>query len=311
MLLKSKITGAVSASETARAAVLRGSILGAGSYVIWGLVPLFWKQIQHVPASEIMLFRIGCTVLFCLGLVAWMGRISALAAIVRDRRMLGLLSLSAVLIGVNWWIFIWAVNDGRILETSLGYFINPLMSIFLGVTLLGERLNRLQYWAVGIAALGVLYQTVTVGVAPWVSLSLAGTFAIYGLVRKHTNVQSIDGLLVETTLILPIALVYGGWLLSSGEMRFVQEDLGTQALLILAGPLTAIPLMLFASAVRLVRLSTIGFLQYIAPTLTMLTAVFIYGEPFGPERMVTFGLIWLALGLVTYDLIRRDYSAAA
>lgn len=286
-------------------------LLGASSYVIWGLVPLFWKQIQHVPASEIMLFRIGCTVLFCLGLVAWMGRLRALAAILADRRLVGLLAISAALIGVNWWIFIWAVNDNRILETSLGYFINPLMSIFLGVTLLGERLNRLQTAAVAVAAAGVLYQTVALGVAPWVSLSLAGTFAIYGLVRKHTNVQSIDGLLVETTLILPIAMIYGYWLWSSGTMRFVQDGLATQALLLMAGPFTAIPLMLFASAVRKIRLSTMGFLQYIAPTLTMLTAVFIYHEPFGADRAITFGLIWLALALVTYDLVRRDYSAAA
>lgn len=300
-----------SASEAARASVAQGMILGASSYVIWGLVPLFWKQIQHVPSSEIMLFRIGCTVLFCLALLGWMGRLKAVAKLWTDKRLLGLLAVSATLIGANWWIFIWAVNDGRILETSLGYFINPLMSIFLGVVVLGERLNRLQSVAVGIAALGVLYLTVATGVAPWVSLFLAGSFAVYGLVRKHTNVQSIDGLLVETTLIMPVALAYGFWLWASGGMRFVQEGPGTQILLLMAGPLTAIPLMLFASAVRRVRLSTMGFLQYIAPTLTMLTAVFVYHEPFGTDRAVAFGLIWLALGLVTFDLVRRDYSAAA
>jgi chloramphenicol-sensitive protein RarD len=311
MQWKSPSSGAFDAVETARAQAAQGVMLGVASYVVWGLVPLFWKQIQHVPSAEIMLFRIGCTVAFCLGLVAWMGRLTALAAIVRNGRLLGLLCVSAGLIGVNWWIFVWAVNDGRILETSLGYFINPLMSIFLGVTLLGERLNRLQTVAVGVAAAGVLFQTVAAGVPPWVSLSLAATFAVYGLVRKHTNVQSIDGLLVETALILPVALAYGFWLLWSGGMRFVQDGLQTQLLLLLAGPLTAIPLMLFASAVRKVRLSTMGFLQYIAPTLTMLTAVFVYHEPFGATRAVAFGAIWLALGLVTYDLIRRDYSAAA
>jgi chloramphenicol-sensitive protein RarD len=301
----------LTAQEAARAEIVRGTLLGAGAYVIWGLVPLFWKQLQHVPASEIMLFRVGCTVLFCLGLVAWMGRLRALAGILRDRRTMGLLAISSALIGANWWIFIWAVNEGRILETSLGYFINPLMSIFLGVTVLGERLNRLQSIAVGIAAAGVLYLTVASGVAPWVSLSLAISFAIYGLVRKHTNVQSIDGLLIETALILPVAVVYGVWLWSSGGMRFVQDGPTTQFLLLLAGPATAVPLMLFASAVRRIRLSTAGFLQYIAPTLTMLTALFVYHEPFGPERAVAFGLIWVALALVTYDLIRRDYSAAA
>lgn len=310
MLLKTELP-VLTAQEAARAEIVRGTLLGAGAYVIWGLVPLFWKLLQHVPASEIMLFRIGCTVLFCLGLVAWMGRLSALAGIVRDRRTMGLLAISSALIGFNWWVFIWAVNDGRILETSLGYFINPLMSIFLGVTVLGERLNRLQSVAVGVAALGVLYLTIASGVAPWVSLSLAVSFAVYGLVRKHTPVQSIDGLLVETALILPVALAYGAWLWSSGGLRFVQDGPVTQVLLILAGPLTAIPLMLFASAVRRIRLSTAGFLQYIAPTLTMLTALFIYHEPFGHERAVAFALIWLALGLVTYDLIRRDYSAAA
>jgi chloramphenicol-sensitive protein RarD len=311
MSLKTQNPAGSAPDSDARAQVTQGVLLGASSYVIWGLVPLFWKQIQHVPASEIMLFRIGCTVLFCLGLVAWMGRLSALAAIWQDRRTLGLLAISAVLIGGNWWIFIWAVNDGRILETSLGYFINPLMTIFLGVTVLGERLNRLQTLAVAIAAAGVLYQTIAVGVAPWVSLTLAASFAVYGLVRKHTNVQSIDGLLVETTLILPVALAYGFWLASHGGMRFMHDGAVTQILLLLAGPLTAIPLMLFASAVRKVRLSTMGFLQYIAPTLTMLTAVFVYHEPLGHDRLITFGLIWAALILVSYDLIRRDYSAAA
>lgn len=310
MLLKPRSAPVLSPSEAARASVVQGSILGAGAYVVWGLVPLFWKQLQHVPSSEIMLFRIGCTVLFCLALVAWMGRLTGLAAIVRDRRTIGLLAISSALIGANWWIFIWAVNDNRILETSLGYFINPLMSIFLGVAVLGERLNRLQTAAVAIAALGVLYQAVALGAVPWVSLTLAASFAVYGLVRKHTPVQSIDGLLVETTLILPIALLYGGWLLSQGNMRFVDETPTTQFLLLLAGPATAIPLMLFASAVRRVRLSTMGFLQYIAPTLTMLTAVFVYHEPFDHTRAITFGLIWLALALVSYDLIRRDYSAA-
>lgn len=310
MLLKPRSAPVLSPSEAARASVVQGSILGAGAYVVWGLVPLFWKQLQHVPSSEIMLFRIGCTVLFCLALVAWMGRLTGLAAIVRDRRTIGLLAISSALIGANWWIFIWAVNDNRILETSLGYFINPLMSIFLGVAVLGERLNRLQATAVAIAALGVLYQAVALGAVPWVSLTLAASFAVYGLVRKHTPVQSIDGLLVETTLILPIALLYGGWLLSQGNMRFIGETPTTQFLLLLAGPATAIPLMLFASAVRRVRLSTMGFLQYIAPTLTMLTAVFVYHEPFDHTRAITFGLIWLALALVSYDLIRRDYSAA-
>jgi chloramphenicol-sensitive protein RarD len=309
MSLKSSVLPAAS-DEAARADLRLGVILGASSYVIWGLVPLFWKQIAHVPASEIMLFRIGCTVLFTAGLLAWMGRLGGLGGIFRDRSALAWLGVSATLIGVNWWIFIWAVNDGRILETSLGYFINPLMSIFLGVTLLGERLNRLQSVAVGVAALGVVHQTWALGVAPWVSLSLAATFAFYGLVRKRVAVQSIDGLFVETLLILPVALAYGWWLAQSGAMRFFQDGAATQVLLILAGPLTAIPLMLFAAAVRRVRLSTMGFLQYVAPTLTMLTAVFIYHEPFTQAHAITFGLIWAALALVTFDLLRRDYSAA-
>jgi chloramphenicol-sensitive protein RarD len=309
MALKSDASP-LNSAQSARAELHLGMLLGAGSYVIWGLVPLFWKQIAHVPASEIMLFRIGCTVLFTLGLLAWVGRLGGLGAIFRDRSAIIWLSVSAALIGVNWWIFIWAVNDGRILETSLGYFINPLMSIFLGVTLLGERLNRLQSAAVGIATLGVVHQTWALGVAPWVSLSLAATFAFYGLVRKRVAVQSIDGLFVETLMILPIALIYGWWLAQSGEMRFLQDGPATQALLLLAGPLTAIPLMLFAAAVRRVRLSTMGFLQYIAPTLTMLTALFIYNEPFSQAHAITFGLIWAALALVTFDLLRRDYSAA-
>lgn len=284
--------------------------LGAGSYVMWGLVPLFWKQLQHVSSAEILVFRVLFTVVFTAGILAWLGRLRSLAAIVRDRRTLAGLTVSATLIGGNWWLFIWAVNTGRILETSLGYFINPLMSILLGVWALGERLNRHQQIAVGIAALGVLNQTVAAGVTPWVSLALAGSFALYGLMRKQTAAGSLDGLLVETALIAPVAGLYLWWLAQDGSLAFAREGWGTQILLIMAGPVTAVPLLFFASAVRRVRLSTMGFLQYIAPTLTMLTAVFLYNEPFTAAHMTTFGLIWAALALVTYNLVRRDHSAA-
>ncbi len=291
--------------------VRRGVAYAAGSYVLWGIIPVFWKLLSQFSTSEILVFRIVGTVVFAGAVAALLRRGSQIAEVTRNAKAILALIISALLIGGNWWLFVWSVNNDRILETSLGYFINPLVSIVLGVAVLGERLNAWQMAAIGIACLGVINQAVAAGVLPWISLTLAVSFALYGLVRKQVAVASLDGLLVETTLLLPLTLGYLLLLTGQGQSQFLETSLGNQALLLLAGPVTAVPLLLFAAGVRRVRLSTMGFLQYIAPSLSMLVAVFVYAEPFTSAHAVTFGLIWTALAIVSVDALRRErYSAA-
>ena len=218
---------------------------------------------------------------------------------------------SALLIAVNWGLFIWAVTADRIIDTSLGYYINPLVSFVLGVVWLGERLTKIQLAAIALALLGVINQTVALGYLPWISLVLAVSFGIYGLIRKTVAVESLEGLTVEAILLAPISLGYIVYQVVSQQGAFFHVSLATDLLLVLAGPLTAIPLLLFAAGARLVRLSTMGFLQYLAPSISLVLAVFLYHEPFTQAHAVTFALIWSALALVTWEALRRErYSAA-
>jgi chloramphenicol-sensitive protein RarD len=203
------------------------------------------------------------------------------------------------------------VTVDRIIDTSLGYYINPLVSFVLGVVWLGERLTKVQMAAVALAVLGVINQTVALGYLPWISLVLAVSFGIYGLIRKTVPVESLEGLTIEALLLAPLSLGYIGYMVVSGTGAFLHVDLGTDLLLVLAGPLTAIPLLLFAAGARLVRLSTMGFLQYLAPSISLVIAVFLYSEPFTQAHAVTFALIWSALALVSWEAFRRErYSAA-
>lgn len=218
---------------------------------------------------------------------------------------------SALLIAVNWGLFIWAVTNDRIIDTSLGYYINPLVSFVLGVVWLGERLTKIQLIAIALAVLGVINQTVALGYLPWISLVLAVSFGIYGLIRKTADVESLEGLTIEAIILAPVSLGYIVYLVASGQGAFFHVDLTTDLLLVLAGPITAIPLLLFAAGARLVRLSTMGFLQYLAPSISLVLAVFLYNEPFTQAHAVTFTLIWSALALVTWEALRRErYSAA-
>ncbi|HAH09015.1 MAG TPA: EamA family transporter RarD, partial [Alphaproteobacteria bacterium] len=230
--------------------VRRGVAYAAGSYVLWGIIPVFWKLLSQFSTSEILVFRIVGTVVFAGAVAALLRRGSQIAEVTRNAKAILALIISALLIGGNWWLFVWSVNNDRILETSLGYFINPLVSIVLGVAVLGERLNAWQMAAIGIACLGVINQAVAAGVLPWISLTLAVSFALYGLVRKQVAVASLDGLLVETTLLLPLTLGYLLLLTGQGQSQFLETSLGNQALLLLAGPVTAVPLLLFAAGVR-------------------------------------------------------------
>ncbi len=289
----------------------RGVIYGASAYVTWGIIPIFWKFLGHVSAVEIVTHRIVWTLIFALAaLTAW-ERLPKLWSALRNPRTVMALVVSALLIAVNWGLFIWAVTTDRIIDTSLGYYINPLVSFVLGVVWLGERLTKIQLVAIGLAVLGVINQTVSVGYLPWISLALAISFGIYGLIRKTVAVESLEGLTIEAIILAPVSLGYIVYLVATGQGAFFHTSLTTDLLLVTAGPITAIPLLLFAAGARLVRLSTMGFLQYLAPSISLVLAVFLYHEPFTQAHAVTFALIWSALALVTWEALRRErYSAA-
>jgi len=274
---------------------MRGLLLAISAYGIWGCFPLFFTLLANVSAFEILAHRIVWAYVFTGLVILGMGRRKQLAALIANRRALAWLALSAALITINWLVFIWAVTAGRVLESSLGYFLTPLVSLFLGRLLLKESMNRLQVIAGSIAAVAVLFELVAIGRLPWVSLTLAGSFGLYGLVRKMQPVDSLNGLQVETMIVLPLALLYLAWLWSSRQMVFAQ-NLTDSTLLIAAGALTAVPLLLFAAAAQRLDLIVVGFIMYLNPTLQFLTAVFILDEAYPPQRLLTFVLIWIAMG---------------
>jgi chloramphenicol-sensitive protein RarD len=288
-----------------------GVIYAATAFAVWGIIPIFWKLMAYVPAVEIVMHRIVWSLLFAGAVAVALGKWPLLREALTTRKTLQMLTMSALLIGMNWGLFIWAVNVGRIEETSLGYYINPLVNFALGVMLLGERLTRIQQIAVGLAAAGVIYQTVAVGVFPWISITLAVSFGLYGLIRKQVAVESLVGLTVEAIILTPIALAYLIYLEAHGSGLFLHHDRATDVMLVLAGPLTAVPLLLFAAGVRRIKLSTIGFLQYLAPSISLLLAVLMYNEPFTTAHAVAFGFIWAALALISWEALTREgYSAA-
>jgi len=280
---------------------------GAGyalaAYGWWGLAPAYWKLLAGVPALEVVASRVVWSLVFTVPLVLALGRAGELAEVLRDRRRRLALCGSGALIAVNWGIFIWAVGAGRIVETSFGYFLNPLVSIALGVAFLGEHMRRSQIWALALAALGVLVLGVDTGAAPWIPLALAGSFSLYGLLRKVTQVSSLVGLTIETALVAPVALALLGFGAAHGQSHF-GADLRTSLLLALSGVITAFPLMWFARAARRLPLSTLGFFQYLAPTLSAVLAVAFYGESFGGARAVSLLLIWTGIAVFSLDSAR-------
>jgi chloramphenicol-sensitive protein RarD len=286
----------------------RGIVYAAGAYILWGLLPIYWKALQGVPAGQILAHRIFWSLVF-VGLVltarhnwGW------LSTAIHQPRILLTFALSGALLAVNWFTYIWGVNAGYIVETSLGYFINPLVNVLLGYLVLKERLRPAQWLALSVALAGVLYLTFSYGAFPWIALTLAFSFGTYGLIRKTAALNSAEGLFLETAvLFLP---AFGFLLLqeSRGVGALAHTDPRTNLLLIGAGAVTSIPLLLFAAGARRITLTTLGLLQYIAPTLQFLIGVLIYHEEFGPARVVGFGLIWLALGLYTVESILHRRS---
>jgi chloramphenicol-sensitive protein RarD len=277
-----------------------GLVAAISAFAFWGLAPIYFKLLGPVAADEIIGHRVVWSVVF-LGLVLILRHRSRVLQHLRiSRKTLLALLISGSLIVVNWLIFVYAVNSDRVLSTSLGYFINPLVSVVLGLLIFRERLVPLQALAVGIAAVGTLYMTLRVGQFPWIALGLAFTFALYSVVRKLTEVGPMVGLFWETLLVMPFALVWLGLLAGGGNLAFEHGDWILVMLLVGTGLVTVIPLLLFAAGVRRLPLSTIGILQYLAPTITFLLAVFVYGEPFSLDHAVTFSCIWIALLLFSW-----------
>ena len=275
----------------------RGSLLAVAAYGLWGFAPIYWKQLRALPAGELLAHRVLGSLAIGLLLVAATRRWRELAGVLRSRRRVLPIVASSLLIALNWLIFIEAVNTGHVLATSLGYFLNPLVSVLLGVVFLGERLTHGQIVAVAIGAAGVVYWAVDLGEPPWVALTLAASFGLYGLVRKLAAVGPLEGLTLETGLLMPVALAYLAQRAAQGVLTLPQEDLGLTAFLAGAGVITAAPLLCFTSAARLLPLSALGFFQYLAPSISFLIAVGLYREPFGRAQAIAFACVWAALAV--------------
>ncbi len=295
------------AAATARA----GVFYGLAAYLSWGVAPLYFKTvIQHASAWEVLAHRVLWSAVFLLGLVVVRGQWGVLRRVLlRSPRTLIVLLLTTILISVNWFVFIWVHETNQVLQASLGYFINPLLSVALGFVVLRERLRRLQMLSVFVAALGVLYLTIRSGQAPLLALLLACTFASYGLIRKLVSVEAMVGLTIETLLLAPLCISYLLWADSRGQGAFGQGSSSTDALLLAGGVVTALPLLWFTCAARRLRLVTVGFLQYLAPSGQFLIAVLVFDEPLGRDALASFIIIWAALAIYSADAWRAARRA--
>lgn len=301
-----RLSSAPTSTPPAAASRARTGVLYAcGAFFSWGLVPLYFRALGRASPYEIIAHRVLWSVLLLAvvqGVARGYGKIRALFH--QPKAMAGL-AISSALLTANWLTFVWAVNSGRVLDTSLGYFLTPKVNVMLGLLFLGERLRRTQWLAVALAVTGVLNQIVALGQLPWISMVLAVTFGSYGLFRKRIAVDPATGLFVETMLTAPLALGYLIYLARAGTLVFGHSGRLLDVLLILLGPITAVPLLLFAAGARRLRLATVGFMQYLAPSLTFLLAIFVFGEPLGAARALTFALIWAGIALYAVDGIRN------
>jgi len=280
------------------AASQSGVLYAVFAYTAWGLLPVYWKLFGQIPAIEVLSHRILWSMVFLIGLLVWQRRSSEFWQVWRFKRKVSFLLLTALLLTFNWGLYIYGVNTQRVVETSLGYFINPLANVLLGFAVLKERLNWGQQFAVLLASLGVVNFVWQLGTVPWIALGLAFSFAFYGLLRKLVPVSPMVGLAVETLLAMPVALAFIGYQTAIGTGHF-SANLWLMLLLIGAGVVTSFPLLWFNNAAKRLRLSTLGFFQYIAPSLQLMLGIFLYHESFSRTHAVTFGLIWLAL--LTYS----------
>jgi chloramphenicol-sensitive protein RarD len=294
--------------EKSESAARTGLLYGLTAYGLWGIVPLYFKAVAGVPAEEILAHRIVWSAIFLLGFLLATGRIAALAAVFRSRRALGMLALSTLFVASNWYVFIYSVMSNQMLQGSLGYFILPLVNVAIGTIFFGERMRMPQWFALIFVVGGVAVLVVWLGLFPWIAITLAVTFSIYGVIRKHAPVDGTVGLTVETLLLAPIAagcLLFWG---SHGSLVFGRQRWEMDVLLILSGLVTSIPLMCFAQAVRRLRIVTIGFLQYISPSIQFLLAVALFQERFPREYQVGYGLIWCGLTLFVGDAVHTSWK---
>ena len=282
----------------------KGLLFALAAYFIWGIFPLYWKMIDHIPAMQILAHRILWSFVF-LAIIIVIGRNQNFLQYLKNKRVMLLLTASAILIAANWGIYIYAVNNNQIVEASLGYYINPIINVMLGMLFLKERLNKIQVAALLFALAGIAWLTFSVGKLPVISLLLAFTFGFYALIRKKANLQSMPGLLIETMVLVPVALAYLLFIAKAGSGAFLSGSVQDDIFLIVAGPVTAIPLFLFGIAAPKIPLSTMGFIQYFSPTIQLLIGVIIFNEPFTHANLVCFVLVWAGLALYSYSVVRQ------
>ncbi|EOD78966.1 Protein rarD [Grimontia indica] len=283
----------------------RGVMLALGAYTMWGVAPLYFKALTDVPPMEVLVHRVIWSFFFLALILHASGGLARVKLLLKDKKRLGLLTITAVVIAANWLIFIWAVKNDLMLDASLGYYINPLINVVLGMVFLGERFRKLQWVAVTLAFLGVAIQVITFGSLPWVALVLACSFGCYGLLRKKINVDAATGLFIETLVLMPVSLIYLLFIASSTTSDMMQNSWGLNLLLVAAGVVTTLPLLCFNGAATKLRLSTLGFFQYIGPTIMFMLAVGLYNEPFTTDKATTFAFIWTALAIFTFDAVRN------
>lgn len=301
-------TGAARPAETGD--TLAGFMFALSAYGLWGLMPLYMKLVAHIPAAEVVAHRALWSVPVAGVVLLALRRTADIAAALRSPRTLMMAALTAGLISINWGIYVWAIAVDRAIETALGYYINPLVAILMGAVLLGEKLSRAQIVSVLLACAAVVVLTVEAGGLPWVSLALAFSFACYGFLRKTLPIGPSQGFFLEVIILSVPASVFVSWLAISGQSHFRLDEPMDMVLLILCGPVTAIPLILFAFGAKLLRYSSIGIMQYIAPTMITIIAVFVFQEPFGAARILAFALIWTALAIFTWSMLKQSREAS-
>ena len=292
-------------SQASLSSTRSGLVYALSAFLMWGLFPLYFHVLSAVPSAEVLAHRVIGSAVLLLAWAAWSGGLRQILGELRNPRRLAFYTVTTILISANWWIFIWAVQIGRTLEASLGYYINPLVNVMLGVIFLAERPSRRQWLAIAIAAGGVGWLVITQGVIPWVSLALALTFGSYALIRKMAGFDAMLGLTIETLLLAPLAVAALIWWTADGQIAFAHQGLSTDLLLLAAGLVTVLPLVCFLEAGLRLKMATLGIVQYLTPSMQFLLAVFVFHEHFDSARSVTFVCIWLALAIYTVDALRQ------
>jgi chloramphenicol-sensitive protein RarD len=285
----------------------KGILYATACYTAWGMFPIYFKALQQIPPMEILLHRMVWALLFLLMVLAWRNQWSWVRQVAQQPKLIAGFAASALLLSVNWFIYIWAINNGRVIDASLGYFMTPLVSVLLGYSLLHERMRAAQWCAIALAACGVAWLAWQTGHPPWIGLSLALSFGVYGLLRKTAALGALEGLSLETLLLFPFAFGYLVYLTMNGHNAFISGDNSSRWLLLAAGPITAIPLLLFAAGARRIPMATLGLLQYISPSLQLILGVYLYKESFGNDRLIGFTAIWLGLLLYSAEGLRHNY----